>query len=137
MTSFLQDMEPGYKCGLEIVFLVDGSGSVSDEDFAAIISFLQSASDLLLDEEEIEKDDVHCYAAVIQFSNEVRVERQLQKTSKIQFLNTIEKLERINGGTNISAPIAEAGRMLYANRSCGCNVRGFLLICIVLVSIKC
>jgi Mg-chelatase subunit ChlD len=96
---------------LALVFLVDGSGSVQEEDFAMMTSFItrtcQEAADKALG----------CKAAVIQFSNDARVELPLQDIDIDDLDKKLACMVRMNGGTNMQCALQRAGQLLKSSAS--------------------
>eukprot|EP00197_Chlamydomonas_leiostraca_P002205 CAMPEP_0202858490 /NCGR_PEP_ID=MMETSP1391-20130828/1002_1 /ASSEMBLY_ACC=CAM_ASM_000867 /TAXON_ID=1034604 /ORGANISM="Chlamydomonas leiostraca, Strain SAG 11-49" /LENGTH=572 /DNA_ID=CAMNT_0049537415 /DNA_START=117 /DNA_END=1835 /DNA_ORIENTATION=+ len=95
----------------QLIYLLDGSGSVSEEDFTEMRRFVGVSAPLL------------CAAlgapgsgkvGVVQFSTEPRVELPLAPLPDApgDLADALEGMVRINGGTNISTAIARAGAML-------------------------
>ncbi|KAG7668192.1 hypothetical protein KSW81_002091 [Nannochloris sp. 'desiccata'] len=128
-----------------IIFLVDGSGSVTEEDFNSMTSFMLTAATLI---KSTKQPHQHIHLGVIQFSNEVRVElpptqisgvvletgngrgcegkinfqnkgaegEKAEEEEESPFFTAVESMVRINGGTNIAAAIQKAGQ-LFKNLS--------------------
>jgi uncharacterized protein YegL len=95
-----------------VLFLVDGSGSVQEEDFSAMTSFIERAAVTF-------KESVpECKVGVVQFSNDVKVEVQPQPIMELDsFRSAITGMVRMNGGTNIATSIHKAGQLLKKNLS--------------------
>lgn len=91
---------------LAVVFLVDGSGSVAEEDFSTMVNFIRAATSALQDAAPDSK------VGVVQFSNEVKVEVPPQVVNEETFHQTMNDMVRMNGGTNIAVAIQKAGQLL-------------------------
>eukprot|EP00227_Mantoniella_beaufortii_P014972 CAMPEP_0197591384 /NCGR_PEP_ID=MMETSP1326-20131121/13043_1 /TAXON_ID=1155430 /ORGANISM="Genus nov. species nov., Strain RCC2288" /LENGTH=474 /DNA_ID=CAMNT_0043156797 /DNA_START=111 /DNA_END=1531 /DNA_ORIENTATION=- len=96
----------------EVVFLIDGSGSVTDEDFSTMKAFLRQAGAVFLARHPDAK------LGVVQFANDLRVERELtafntetEAGAVEQWTATVDLLARMNGGTNFAAPLRKAEKM--------------------------
>lgn len=92
---------------LAVVFLLDTSGSVGDDEFAEMTGFLQTAAAAAAAQPRHK-------LAVVQFSSDSRVEVGLGPLDQAAFDGAIASMKRINGGTNIAAAIAKAGSLLKA-----------------------
>ncbi|KAK9829572.1 hypothetical protein WJX72_006550 [[Myrmecia] bisecta] len=93
---------------LSVIFAVDGSGSVTLEDFTNMTQFIAQATTFFVKEHPESK------VGVIQFSNDVRVELMPQKIDLDSFNTLMAQLTRMNGGTNIAASIQAAGQLMKA-----------------------
>jgi uncharacterized protein YegL len=117
-----------------IIFLVDGSGSVTEDDFNCMTSFMLTAANLI---KSTKQSHQHIHLGVIQFSNEVRVELPPTRINGVVVKNenggevegrnnfenegaeeeestiftAVESMFRMNGGTNIAAAIQKAGQL--------------------------
>jgi uncharacterized protein YegL len=124
-----------------IIFLVDGSGSVTEDDFNCMTTFMLTAAELI---KTTKTPYQKVHLGVIQFSNEVRVELPPTEikgnfdlaagndktggggggdgntniegdeegdADEILFESAVEHMLRINGGTNIAAAIQKAGQL--------------------------
>mmetsp|Transcript_32477 Transcript_32477/g.103405 ORF Transcript_32477/g.103405 Transcript_32477/m.103405 type:complete len:354 (-) Transcript_32477:201-1262(-) len=94
---------------LSVLFCVDGSGSVTEEDFATMTTFMKEAVTAIT--------RVHGGSAkvgVIQFSNDIKEELPLDliKDGGEAFTLHMDAMERMNGGTNIASAIRKANAML-------------------------
>ena len=97
----------------EVVFLVDGSGSVTNEDFNAMKGFIRRAGVIFIERHPAAK------LGVVQFANDVRVERELtqcgagktEEAAVQEWTRAVDDMVRINGGTNMEAPLRKAQRM--------------------------
>jgi len=89
-----------------VLFLVDGSGSVTEDDFLNMTGFMQQAW------HGISTVCSNAKVGIVQFSNDVRVELQPVSMSSDHFQAHVTKMTRMNGGTNISAAIRKAGQLL-------------------------
>ncbi|QDZ22762.1 VWFA domain-containing protein [Chloropicon primus] len=97
----------GLKCPatqeIMVTFLVDGSGSVTDDDFTTMTSFMSKAVCSLN-----RQTRGTAKFAIIQFSNEVKVEMQPQPISSEDFDTFAATMSRMNGGTNIALALSKA-----------------------------
>jgi len=94
-----------------VLFLVDGSGSVTEDDFHNMTSFMCFAWNSI---------SFSCPSAkvgIVQFSNDVRVELQPTCLDADGFNEHVTKMNRMNGGTNISAAIRKAGQILGGTKA--------------------
>ncbi|KAL6749162.1 hypothetical protein V8C86DRAFT_2855079 [Haematococcus lacustris] len=100
---------------VQLVYLLDGSGSVSEEDFSEMRRFvLESAPALcnLLGAAHTGK------VGVVQFSTEARTEVPLTPLGQggaASLSSALEAMVRINGGTNISTALAAASALMKAD----------------------
>mmetsp|Transcript_10140 Transcript_10140/g.37118 ORF Transcript_10140/g.37118 Transcript_10140/m.37118 type:complete len:456 (-) Transcript_10140:303-1670(-) len=94
---------------LGLVFLVDGSGSVSEPDFNAMTTFLKEAVF------ELERCHRTLHVGILQFSDEVRIELELTVMDYQRFAKVVDSMVRMNGGTNIASAILRAQQMFEAN----------------------
>lgn len=106
-----------------VIFLVDGSGSVTEEDFSCMTSFIATAGEAFAGPLPLETPDPEgagqatpaCKFGIVQFSNEVRVELELTQVNGEDpgaFFSAVEGLQRMNGGTNIALAVQKAGQMM-------------------------
>merc|ERR1712151_871832 len=90
-----------------VTFLVDGSGSVTEEDFSTMTTFMTRA---------VETVNAHTcdksMFGVLQFSNEVKEELSLSRITTKEFGKFAKQLSRMNGGTNIALALSRACRMV-------------------------
>jgi hypothetical protein len=93
---------------LSIAILIDGSSSVTEEDFIAMKEFCRA---LLA---SLRLTHPSSQACIIQFNQYPRVEVGLSDVSKPSIMDTIEKLEQMMGSTDIAAPIRRAHQVLAA-----------------------
>lgn len=94
---------------LAVVFLVDGSGSVQDDDFKTMTDFMANCSDAV-------RNTVPDFkVAVVQFSNDVRVEIPPTTLDGPALEAMIASMVRMAGGTNIALAIQRAGQLLKKN----------------------
>lgn len=116
--SLPEELPPSETC---IVFLVDGSGSVTEQDFACMTDFMLTAAEQVVATAApgaVDGPNARVPGTVrlgvIQFSNEVRVE--LPPTAIEDdlepFAVTIADMQRMNGGTNIAAAVQKAGQLM-------------------------
>lgn len=90
----------------EVVFLLDGSGSVTDDDFSTMTTFLGRAGATILSRTP------HAKLGIVQFASDARVERRLiDPVDHASWAAAVAALQRVNGGTNIAASIRKAGKM--------------------------
>merc|ERR1711933_100318 len=93
--ALTEDSDGGIK--MMVTFLVDGSGSVTEDDFHTMTSFMSKTV-----------ETVNSYTSdrakfgVIQFSNEVKVELKLGQINSKEFEKFAINMSRMNGGTNIA-----------------------------------
>ncbi|KAF8069487.1 COL14A1 [Scenedesmus sp. PABB004] len=106
---------------LAVVFLVDGSGSVGDEDFACMTAFLRTAAGAVAAAPRSK-------AAVLQFSNDSRTEVPLAAADAPGFEEGVAAMARMNGGTNIAAAVSKAGALLATAPSVGAATRRVLVL---------
>jgi len=139
---------PPSKCDLQsitpqsqetaVVFLIDGSGSVTEEDFSCMTSFLfrtismmepspceddfNTATSGMLNPPVIRVPSSGIHLGIVQFSNEVHVEVEVTPVENNidQVYRAANALMRMNGGTNIALAIQKAGQMLKKMPS-GCR----------------
>ena len=90
-----------------VVFLLDGSGSVTEDDFACMKDFARrvvrgapGAGGRVL------------RATVVQFSNDARTELGMQLWSPAGFDEEMDRMSRMNGGTNFILALHEASKVL-------------------------
>lgn len=99
-----------------IIFLLDGSGSVGDEEFDASTSFIVRATNTAKAHSHHE-----CKVTVCQFSSDVRTEWDDSAPSDQPdapvFDAAIKSMVRMNGGTNIAAAVTHAGKALKKTAS--------------------
>lgn len=115
-----------------IIFLVDGSGSVTEDDFECMMNLIRSYCMQVATKYRIRDSDsasdvdyeiprTHS-VGIIQFSNIVRVELKLSELTSSSFDSersieqVIQGIHRINGGTNIAAAIQQAANMVHARQ---------------------
>jgi len=96
-----------------VLFLVDGSGSVTEDDFNNMTSFMQQAW------HGISSVCASAKVGIVQFSNDVKVELQPAAMNSEGFQTHVAKMSRMNGGTNISAAIRKAGQLLGGTKGEG------------------
>ncbi|KAL6781397.1 hypothetical protein ACKKBG_A10990 [Auxenochlorella protothecoides x Auxenochlorella symbiontica] len=89
-----------------VVFLIDGSGSVTEDDFSCMTSFVTQAI------EHLNTQETATQVAVVQFSNDCRLELAPSPIVLDQITNVLEGMYRMNGGTNISLAVQRAGQLL-------------------------
>ncbi|PNW75243.1 hypothetical protein CHLRE_12g518800v5 [Chlamydomonas reinhardtii] len=91
---------------VNVVFLVDGSGSVNAEEFEAMLGFCVDASN------QLAESVPNLQVAVVQFSNDVRVEVGLAPLDSEALRKTTREMVRMNGGTNVAVALTKAGQLL-------------------------
>ncbi|KAI8466761.1 MAG: hypothetical protein J3K34DRAFT_472320 [Monoraphidium minutum] len=92
---------------LSVCFLVDGSGSVGEDDFESMVAFINTAA------ASFARRAPGAKICVLQFSNSVRTEVPLAAVEDPQaFRDRVAKMVRMNGGTNIATALAQAGAAL-------------------------
>lgn len=118
--AMMEDMGSNAMTGKEYmaIFLLDGSGSVTGEDFSTMTGFLIPT---------IKKLDAMTGGtgkfAVLQFSNETRLEIPLCLASSENLDENIRGIKRMNGGTNIASPLRQVRTMLGRDHTeCNCVV---------------
>ncbi|PRW34079.1 glycoside hydrolase isoform A [Chlorella sorokiniana] len=100
------EIEPEQEPELCLVFLVDGSGSVTEEDFRVMTDFMLTAVRGVAD------GGVRAKVAVVQFSNDCRVEQGPTDVDVESFEALMAGMHRMNGGTNIALAVQKAGQLL-------------------------
>jgi hypothetical protein len=96
----------GKGSGASVMFLLDGSGSVTEDDFRTMTQFIGTALASIVAEHPLAR------VGILQFSNDVRIELQPQAIDREMFDQKLATMTRINGGTNISLAISKAGQLL-------------------------
>jgi len=95
-----------------VTFLVDGSGSVTEEDFSTMTTFMSKA---------VATVNAHTEGrakfGVIQFSNEVKVELGLGQITSQAFDAFANGMSRMNGGTNIALALSKACSTIASSSS--------------------
>jgi hypothetical protein len=126
-----------------IIFLIDGSGSVTEEDFTQMTSFILTAAQVIRDTKQPHQQ---IHIGIVQFSNDVKVElmptringsgevalkildgggdgegeggeeggEEEEEEELSGLLSAVENMVRLNGGTNIAAAITKAGQLFKA-----------------------
>lgn len=100
-----------------LVFLIDGSGSVSPEEFQASIRFIIKAAKEV---RQMLRGDVK--VSVVQFSSGARVEYPLEEEMEIEtqdegFARIVNGIARIGGGTYLNDAFVVAGKIFKAAAS--------------------
>lgn len=95
------------------IFLVDGSGSVTEDDFTCMTSFMIQVAEYAVEV------GTTTHLGIIQFSNEVHVESAplLVDKDASQFTDIVHGMRRMNGGTNIALAVQKAGQLFRNMRS--------------------
>ncbi len=91
---------------LSVVLLIDGSSSVTEEDFKAMKEFASSLAASLA----ATHDDAAL--ALVQFNQHPKVEAPLTPVARGSLRHAIAALDQMMGSTDISAPIRRAREML-------------------------
>ena len=110
---------------LDVVFLLDGSGSVSHDDFVAMTGFVQGAARVLTGTRGTggggrsggsggADRPLVCpvQTAIVQFSNDTQVELELGPHDFDTIQEATVAMERMSGGTNIAQPLMLAQTMM-------------------------
>ncbi|XP_017333441.2 collagen alpha-6(VI) chain isoform X1 [Ictalurus punctatus] len=85
----------------DIIFLVDGSGSIDPEDFSKMKKFMNT----IISKSVIGKDSVR--VGVVQFSSDSNAEFPLKEFSdKLQIQQEINKMQQLGGGTMTGAALS-------------------------------
>ncbi|DBA93088.1 TPA: Alpha-amylase [Trebouxia sp. C0005] len=96
-----------------VTFLLDGSGSVSQEDFSAMTGFVSKAVTAMLALVPA------CKVGVMQFSNDVHIHIPLETQDKDNFDKAMADMVRMNGGTNIALAILTASEHMQSSLAVG------------------
>lgn len=92
-----------------ILFLLDGSGSVSPDDFAAMTGFVFKSVKAICAVVPT------CKIGVMQFSNDVHVEVPLGAHEEESFGKAMTDMVRMNGGTSVAMAIQTASKHMQSN----------------------
>lgn len=114
----------GECAALHVIFLVDGSGSVSSDDFAVSKAFVARAAQRLYDTAS-KVPGCEVKMGLVQFANECRVELGLDEAQGVdEAVEHIDgNMERMSGGTSFLAPLLQAQEMLNEQASPGGNIK--------------
>eukprot|EP00238_Polyblepharides_amylifera_P000133 CAMPEP_0196572212 /NCGR_PEP_ID=MMETSP1081-20130531/2294_1 /TAXON_ID=36882 /ORGANISM="Pyramimonas amylifera, Strain CCMP720" /LENGTH=436 /DNA_ID=CAMNT_0041889447 /DNA_START=140 /DNA_END=1450 /DNA_ORIENTATION=+ len=94
---------------LTVIFLLDGSGSVSDIDFDIMRAFVKNTSTVVTNKCPDAK------VGVLQFTTEVRVEVAPEHGRPSEELHQrVDTFPRMSGGTNFSAPLRQVEELMRA-----------------------
>lgn len=103
MLAHLASLRCSRTLEISVTFLVDGSGSVTQDDFAAMTAFMGRCV------ESVNRETAGVAKfSVLQFSNEVKTELEPQRMETNAFRDFAGRLQRMNGGTNIAMALARA-----------------------------
>mmetsp|Transcript_3257 Transcript_3257/g.3652 ORF Transcript_3257/g.3652 Transcript_3257/m.3652 type:complete len:495 (+) Transcript_3257:168-1652(+) len=94
---------------LVVLYLLDGSGSLSETDFNTMRTFVKTSASCIKD---------RCPRAkigVLQFTTEVRVEVAPVDMEVKEMCMSVDRMPRMSGGTNLAAPIRQAETLLRDN----------------------
>jgi hypothetical protein len=98
-----------------ITFLVDGSGSVTLEDFRHIQDFIITTHNIILSQFATNNNN-KVYMSVVQFSNDHRIELSPKEITPPHCHDGIEeevgKMRRMNGGTHVKAAMRGAHQVI-------------------------
>ncbi|XP_026769416.3 collagen alpha-6(VI) chain [Pangasianodon hypophthalmus] len=84
----------------DIIFLIDGSGSIDPNDFSKMKKFMST----IVSNSTVGKDGVHF--GVVQFSSSPKVEFALNKFSdKLQMQQAVNQMQQLGGGTMTGAAL--------------------------------
>lgn len=96
----------GHPGVLNVVLLIDGSSSVTEDDFSAMKKF---STDLIMSLRETHPD---ACVALLQFNQYPKVHAGLTCVEKPMAINAVQTMEQMMGSTDIAAPIRRARQML-------------------------
>ncbi|KAL3137864.1 hypothetical protein ABBQ38_005117 [Trebouxia sp. C0009 RCD-2024] len=85
-----------------VMFLLDGSGSVSTEDFDVMTRFVYKAVPVLHEIAPTTK------VGIIQFSTDVHIQQPLAHVDRTNLLSVMTDMERMHGGTDMALAIQTA-----------------------------
>ncbi|KAF5830122.1 hypothetical protein DUNSADRAFT_15013 [Dunaliella salina] len=119
-TLFAPEELPPAPPPCQILYLIDGSGSVSDEDFGEMRTFVQSSARTLCSRLQGGADNAAAgKVGIIQFSHDPYTELPLTALGDGSDLaGVLHRMARINGGTNIEAALSAASS-LFSKASFG------------------
>lgn len=92
--------------GVAVVLLLDGSSSVTEDDFCAMKAFCDSLARSLAD------GAAPARLAVVQFNQHPKVELPLEDARRPGLLRDLAGLEQMMGSTDIAAPLRRARNLL-------------------------
>mmetsp|Transcript_36846 Transcript_36846/g.69322 ORF Transcript_36846/g.69322 Transcript_36846/m.69322 type:complete len:456 (-) Transcript_36846:566-1933(-) len=91
---------------LTVVFLLDGSGSLSEIDFDVMRSFVKRTVEIIMQRCPEGK------VGIVQFTTEVRVEVDPSSVELAEVPAQVDRMQRMSGGTNLEAPIHRAEQLM-------------------------
>lgn len=91
---------------LSVILLIDGSSSVTEDDFLAMKDFSRALITSL------RKTHSNASVALVQFNQYPRVESGLCRVSNLTVTQSIDAMEQMMGSTDIAAPIRRARQIL-------------------------
>lgn len=109
VSALIESMRNPSGKSLGVIFLVDGSGSVSEPDFNTMTTFVKDAV------VQLDKDHEELHVGILQFSDEVRTELELSVMEQVRFATVVDSMVRMNGGTNIASALMQAQQMFEEN----------------------
>lgn len=98
---------------LSIVLLIDGSSSVTEDDFAAMKDFTRALI------ASLRMTHPNAAVALVQFNQYPRIEVNLSNVDKSDIMHGIDSIEQMMGSTDIAAPIRRARQMLMESAGPG------------------
>uniref|UniRef100_A0A8C4XD08 Collagen type VI alpha 6 chain n=1 Tax=Erpetoichthys calabaricus TaxID=27687 RepID=A0A8C4XD08_ERPCA len=107
----------------DVIFLIDGSGSIFPVDFDKMKGFMEA----MVDKSDIGPDKVQF--GLLQFSDSPREEFQLNAyDNQLQLKQEITNMEQLGGGTNTGAALEFASQYFDQSKGGRPSVRQFLVI---------
>ncbi|XP_039592174.1 collagen alpha-6(VI) chain-like isoform X1 [Polypterus senegalus] len=107
----------------DVIFLIDGSGSIYPADFDKMKGFMEA----MVDKSDIGPDKVQF--GLLQFSDSPREEFQLNAfDNQLQLKQEITNMEQLGGGTNTGAALEFASQYFDQSKGGRPSVRQFLVI---------
>ncbi|XP_064200312.1 collagen alpha-6(VI) chain-like [Anguilla rostrata] len=107
----------------DVLFLIDGSGSISNDEFQKMMKFIWS----LLNKSEIGPDKLQC--GVLQFSDTQQEVFPLNKFyDKKSIEQTISSIQQLGGGTLTGAALSFASNYFDSPKGGRLNVKQFLIV---------
>ena len=83
VSALIESMRNPSGKSLGVIFLVDGSGSVSEPDFNTMTTFVKDAV------VQLDKDHEELHVGILQFSDEVRMELELGVMDNVRFATVV------------------------------------------------